>query len=289
MNIIIAKTAGFCSGVKRGIGLIEKALVRAKPLCAFNFPVHNAVVVNGLISRGLRFVSSSDHAVKDDALLIGTHGAGPEVYESAALRGIEIVDATCPMVKKVQRAARMAAGHSDMVIIAGDRNHTEVKSVCEWTGADKALVIESVDNVKNIPRGLSLSIVSQTTFSCLEFGRIVDFIRNSAAPKSLEVFRTICPATFRRQEEVRELAGIADKIFIIGDADSANSRRLVETSLSENIPAKLISTSEEITADGLEGVKILGISAGASTPDEVIRQCKNRIITIINSAHAIND
>ncbi|MBI5360024.1 MAG: 4-hydroxy-3-methylbut-2-enyl diphosphate reductase [Planctomycetes bacterium] len=286
MNIIIAKTAGFCSGVQRGIGLIEKALAaQGKPLYALNFPVHNAVAVSGLIGRGLKFLNSLDGLAKDGALLIGTHGACPEVYAVAQANGIEIVDATCPMVKRVQRTARMAAGHSDMVIIVGNRNHTEVKSVCEWAGTGKALVIESVDDVRNIPRGLSLAIVSQTTFSCREFGMIVDFIRKSAASGAIEVFRTICPATFRRQEEVRELAGIADKIFIIGDSSSANSLRLVETALFENTPAKLVSSSGEITAEDLEGVEILGISAGASTPDEVIRQCKNKIITIADNAH----
>lgn len=268
MRIEKAAEIGFCTGVRHAINMIEKAAKELGPLQTLGPVVHNQQVVNKLASRGVTVAESLDQ-LKRDILCISSHGVGPQVIEQAEVRGIRIIDTTCTFVRRTQAAAKKLAGSGFSVVIFGDENHREVQGVLGYAG-EKGLATVNVPPFEKLsPR---VGVLSQTTQSFAAFHSFVSsFVQEHLENISeLRVVNTICDATRRRQEAALELARRSDVMLVVGSRGSANTKRLAEL-CSAIVETHHIEMAQEIDKSWLaKKVERVGITAGASTPDEVI-------------------
>jgi len=268
MQIEKAAEIGFCTGVRRAINMIERAATELGPLQTLGPIVHNQQVVDRLAEHGVTVAESLDQ-LKREILCISSHGVGPQVIEEAESRGIKIIDTTCPFVRRTQVAAKKLANSGFSVIVFGDENHREVQGVLGYAG-EKGLATVKVPSFKKLsPR---VGILSQTTQSFTAFHSFVSsFIQTHLESISeLRVVNTICDATRKHQEAALDLARRSDLMLVVGSRGSANTKRLAEL-CSALIETHHIETAQEIDPKWLSGkVERIGITAGASTPDEVI-------------------
>ena len=275
MQIEKAAEIGFCTGVRRAINMIERAAKELGPLQTLGPIVHNQQVVNMLAERGVTVAESLDQ-LKRDILCISSHGVGPQVIAEAESRGIKIIDTTCPFVRRTQVAAKRLANSGFSVIIFGDENHREVQGVLGYAG-EKGLATVKVPSFKKLsPR---VGILSQTTQSFTAFHSFVSsFIQTHLESISeLRVVNTICDATRKHQEAALDLARRSDLMLVVGSRGSANTKRLAEL-CSALVETHHIETAQEIDPKWLGGkAERVGITAGASTPDEVIDDVLSRL------------
>ena len=275
MEVILAEHLGFCYGVKRAIEIARENASPNGTSSTLGPIIHNPQMVERLKNEGVGTVGSLDE-MKDGLVIIRSHGVGPKVYEDAESRGLELVDATCPHVKKAQLSAKLLSEEGYTVVIIGEKNHPEVKSIFEWT-ARGAHIIETEAEAEKLPRIGKLGIVSQTTFSAERFQRIVSRLLEKS--REIKILRTICTATDLRQTAALELAEKVDMMLVIGGKNSANTSRLAQICATK-CKTYHIETVAELQDDWMKGVNKIGITAGASTPDwiikEVYKQCQNR-------------
>lgn len=275
MEVILAEHLGFCYGVKRAIEIARENASPNGTSSTLGPIIHNPQMVERLKNEGVGTVGSLDE-MKDGLVIIRSHGVGPKVYEDAESRGLELVDATCPHVKKAQLSAKLLSEEGYTVVIIGEKNHPEVKSIFEWT-ARGAYIIETEEEAEKLPRIGKLGIVSQTTFSAERFQRIVSRLLEKS--REIKILRTICTATDLRQTAALELAEKVDMMLVIGGKNSANTSRLAQICATK-CKTYHIETVAELQDDWMKGVNKIGITAGASTPDwiikEVYKQCQNR-------------
>lgn len=275
MEVILAEHLGFCYGVKRAIEIARENASSNGTSSTLGPIIHNPQMVERLKNEGVGTVGSLDE-MKDGLVIIRSHGVGPKVYEDAESRGLELVDATCPHVKKAQLSAKLLSEEGYTVVIIGEKNHPEVKSIFEWT-ARGAYIIETEAEAEKLPRIGKLGIVSQTTFSAERFQRIVSRLLEKS--REIKILRTICTATDLRQTAALELAEKVDMMLVIGGKNSANTSRLAQICATK-CKTYHIETVAELQDDWMKGVNKIGITAGASTPDwiikEVYKQCQNR-------------
>ena len=275
MEVILAEHLGFCYGVKRAIEIARENASPNGTSSTLGPIIHNPQMVERLKNEGVGTVGSLDE-MKDGLVIIRSHGVGPKVYEDAESRGLELVDATCPHVKKAQLSAKLLSEEGYTVVIIGEKNHPEVKSIFEWT-ARGAYIIETEAEAEKLPRIGKLGIVSQTTFSAERFQRIVSRLLEKS--REIKILRTICTATDLRQTAALELAEKVDMMLVIGGKNSANTSRLAQICATK-CKTYHIETVVELQDDWMKGVNKIGITAGASTPDwiikEVYKQCQNR-------------
>jgi 4-hydroxy-3-methylbut-2-enyl diphosphate reductase len=248
--------------------MIERAAGELGPLQTLGPIVHNQQVVNRLAERGVTVAESIDQ-LKRDILCISSHGVGPQVLQEAGARGIKIIDTTCPFVRRSQVAAKKLAGSGFSVVVFGDENHREVQGVLGYAG-EKGLATTRVPPFEKLsPR---VGILSQTTQSFAAFHNFVSsFVQaHLESIDELRVVNTICDATRKHQEAALELARRADLMLVVGSRGSANTKRLAEL-CSAIVETHHIETAQEIDPSWLTGkIDLVGITAGASTPDEVI-------------------
>ena len=275
MEVILAEHLGFCYGVKRAIEIARENASPNGTSSTLGPIIHNPQMVERLKNEGVGTVGSLDE-MKDGLVIIRSHGVGPKVYEDAESRGLELVDATSPHVKKAQLSAKLLSEEGYTVVIIGEKNHPEVKSIFEWT-ARGAYIIETEAEAEKLPRIGKLGIVSQTTFSAERFQRIVSRLLEKS--REIKILRTICTATDLRQTAALELAEKVDMMLVIGGKNSANTSRLAQICATK-CKTYHIETVAELQDDWMKGVNKIGITAGASTPDwiikEVYKQCQNR-------------
>ena len=275
MEVILAEHLGFCYGVKRAIEIARENASPNGTSSTLGPIIHNPQMVERLKNEGVGTVGSLDE-MKDGLVIIRSHGVGPKVYEDAESRGLELVDASCPHVKKAQLSAKLLSEEGYTVVIIGEKNHPEVKSIFEWT-ARGAYIIETEAEAEKLPRIGKLGIVSQTTFSAERFQRIVSRLLEKS--REIKILRTICTATDLRQTAALELAEKVDMMLVIGGKNSANTSRLAQICATK-CKTYHIETVAELQDDWMKGVNKIGITAGASTPDwiikEVYKQCQNR-------------
>ena len=268
MQIEKAAEIGFCTGVRRAINMIERAATELGPLQTLGPIVHNQQVVDRLAEHGVTVAESLDQ-LKREILCISSHGVGPQVIQEAEARGIRIIDTTCPFVRRSQVAAKRLANSGFSVIVFGDENHREVQGVLGYAG-EKGLATVKVPSFKKLsPR---VGILSQTTQSFSAFHNFVSsFVQTHLESiAELRVVNTICDATRKHQEAALELARRSDLMLVVGSRGSANTKRLAEL-CSALVETHHIETAQEIDPKWLSGkVERIGITAGASTPDEVI-------------------
>jgi (E)-4-hydroxy-3-methyl-but-2-enyl pyrophosphate reductase len=272
MGVKLAKTAGFCMGVRRAVDLvIDIAQHKGKEhVYTYGPLIHNPQTIDLLRTRGIIPISDIDDIDESDkgaTIIIRAHGISPEEREKVKEKGIKIVDATCPKVAHVQAIIKKHVSLDYTVLIIGDREHPEVNGLFGYAYG-KGIVIGSTEEVENLPPLEKVCVVAQTTQSVDEFIDIVDRIK-ARFPDTV-VFDTICDSTESRQAEVKSLAAEMDAIFIVGGRNSANTKRLVRISELEGKPTFHIETADELHEIPTSTYDNIGISAGASTPNWII-------------------
>ena len=267
MEVILADNLGFCYGVKRAIQLAEDSAAPGQVINTLGPIIHNPQMVAKLAENGVGTVDTLEEA-REGTIIIRSHGVGPEVYKQVEAMGINMVDATCPHVRKAQSSARMLANEGYQVVIIGEKHHPEVKSIIEWAG-EGAVAIETEEEADELPKYGKLGIVAQTTFSAPKFKQIVDRLLDKSS--DIKILRTICTATDQRQSAAIKLAAQVELMLVIGGKNSANTTRLAQL-CSDKCKTYHIETAEELCDEWFDKIKKIGITAGASTPDWIIKE-----------------
>jgi len=278
LKIIVADHAGFCFGVKRAVELAEEA-TRLGTVASLGPLIHNKWEVERLQKLGLSELSdlgdddAEENQPRPAAVLIRTHGVGPQVYELLKRRGLRIIDATCPHVRKAQTVAQEAQANGYQVIIFGDKNHPEVQGIQGWTG-DRAVIVSSLEELDQVRQQGRLAdkvaVLAQTTEKEERFAEIVRYLQENV-PK-LQVLSTICSATRLRQEAVSKLAQDVDVMIVIGGKNSSNTQKLAEACRSKGIPTYFIERASELERSWFQENFHVGVTAGSSTPDWIIKE-----------------
>jgi small subunit ribosomal protein S1 len=267
MEIIVAKTAGFCFGVKRALELVDQALAETDtPIYSLGPLIHNPAVVAALEARGLKTIETLD-GLFEGRVVIRSHGVGPSVISAAQAQRLTLIDATCPFVKNVQELAMVLYQEGYQVVIVGEREHAEVKGVLDSV-AGKALVIEHPDEIRLDQLQSKVGIVSQTTQDSIGFNRVIGAI--VPYTKESRVFNTICVATAQRQQEASKLSRQVEVMIVVGGKNSANTRHLAEICSTGGALTYQVEAAADLQAVWFSGVSRIGVTAGASTPDAQI-------------------
>ncbi len=278
MKIHIAKTAGFCMGVRRAVDLALdlKRHHPPEPILTYGPLIHNPQTLELLDSRGISQQNSVDK-INAGTAIIRAHGISPEERLLLETKKVNIVDATCPRVTRVQALIHKHAQKNDFCVIVGDEDHPEVRALIGFATAGSIAVSGPgmMDKLATLPEGRSICVVAQTTQEPEKFKRVVDFLKKRGF--DLSVYDTICDSTKKRQAEVKNLAKQVDLIVVVGGKGSGNTRRLLEVA-SEHCPKAIhVETADEISILDFKGVNTIGITAGASTPNWQIRSVIDRI------------
>ena len=272
---------GFCFGVRRAVELAQKSLNEncGKKVYSLGPLIHNEKVLEALKQKGLNIIEENDieHIEKESVVIIRAHGVAPNIIKSLEEKKCVIVDATCPRVKASQKMVERYSAEDDFVILTGDKNHGEVIGIAGYAGKNFALIQDLNEALKMDFDSLSdknVILLSQTTYNPVEFEQIEKVFKNRFS--NLAVLNTICPATNERQNSLLELCKKVDGVLVIGGKNSANTKRLFQTALKNCKAAAHIQSKNEIPADFFKMEKV-GITAGASTPDEIIMDVKNKL------------
>lgn len=268
LEIRIAEHTGFCRGVKRAVDLAREA-ARCGPVFALGELAHNQALKLWLEEQGVSFVESLAQVPDGASVLIRTHGAAPEVFAEATGRGMLVFDATCSYVSRLQVLVRELVDKGARVLIIGDAIHPEVQALSAW-GRGQAMIISQEAEIDRLSLEKPLAVVFQTTQRRDIAGRICEKLKTLVP--AVEIYDTICQATWQRQEAVRRLAPAVDIMVVVGDRHSANTRRLAEISREAGTVTIEVAQGSELNRSQLRGAKFVGIAAGASTPDWTIKE-----------------
>lgn len=268
MEIRIAENCGFCYGVKRAVNMAQDTSDQLERSYTLGPIIHNPQVVSNLEEHGVYAVDSLDE-IPGGTVIIRSHGVGPAVYEEATDKGLKVVDATCPHVKKAQQDAKSVIDSGMSLIILGEEKHPEVISINLWA-QNKGIVIETEEEAKILPFVENRGVVVQTTFSQFKFQSIIDILEEKT--QNLKVFKTICTATQERQNSAVELAKTVDLMIVVGGKNSGNTNRLAEVCRDVGCTTYHIETAAELQLDWFNHVQTVGVTAGASTPDWIIKE-----------------
>ncbi|KGF47476.1 4-hydroxy-3-methylbut-2-enyl diphosphate reductase [Veillonella montpellierensis DNF00314] len=268
MEIKIAENCGFCFGVKRAVQMALEAADSDRESYTLGPIIHNPQVVGKLADKGVGSVDTLQD-IPEGTVIIRSHGVGPAVYEEAKCRDLDVIDATCPHVKKAQRDAASVVEEGMTLVILGEKDHPEVKSINLWSG-NKAIIVETEENAKNLPIVEKMGVVVQTTFSQFKFQSIIDILETKS--KNLKVFKTICTATQERQSSAVALAKEVDLMIVIGGKNSGNTTRLAEVCRDVGCTTYHIETATELQLAWFKDTQTVGVTAGASTPDWIIKE-----------------
>lgn len=278
MEIRVARTAGFCFGVKRAVDMVYEQIAQGESVTTYGPIIHNEAVVADLAARGVRIADTREELEKltGGSVVIRSHGAPKAVYDLLAAKGLNVVDATCPFVKKIHRIVREQCDAGMRVLIIGDPAHPEVQGIRGWGDADTV----AADNIDDIVRALPYkdkpaAVVAQTTFNLLKFQEIVAEMRSMGY--DLKSFNTICSATRERQQETAELASVSDMMVVIGSPNSSNTRKLYDISKQRCDRTFFVSSADELKGREFPQAEKIGITAGASAPDNIIAEVSNYV------------
>ena len=280
MEIKLAKTAGFCFGVKRAVDTVYKEAEKNKEtIYTFGPIIHNEQVVEDLEKNGVSVVHTIDELKtlkKGTTVIVRSHGVGKQVYDLMEECGLNIVDATCPFVKKIHRIVERESKAGKRIIIIGNDRHPEVEGIKGWV-CGTATVIETAEEAKGFTAGEKeqLCIVSQTTFNYNKFQDLVEII--SEKGYDVESINTICNATEERQTEAKLIAGTVDAMIVIGGSHSSNTQKLFEICKKECENTYYIQTLEDLDTENLRGMNVVGVTAGASTPNNIIEEVQKHV------------
>ncbi len=279
MEVRLAKTAGFCFGVRRAVDTVYEQVEQAEgPIYTYGPIVHNEIVVQELEEKGVKVLNSEEElkSLTSGTVIIRAHGVGEKVYELLKQQGVNLVDATCPFVKKIHRIARKEEANGRHILIIGNAKHPEVEGIRGWC-EKPAYVVESLEEAENfaLPMGEKLCIVSQTTFNYNKFEDIVEII--SKKGYDIIVLNTICSATEERQTEAREIASDVDAMIVIGGSHSSNTQKLFEICKKECENTYYIQSLDDLDLKTSQSIRCVGITAGASTPNKIIEEVQKHV------------
>lgn len=282
MKLLLSKPRGFCAGVERAIETVEKALALwGAPIYVKHEIVHNRYVVDGLKGKGAIFIEDLEDVPVGCRLIYSAHGVSPAVREKAKTRQLIEIDATCGLVTRVHSAVKRFAAQGYQIILIGHRNHVEVIGTA-GEAPEVTTIVEGVEDVVKLSFSEEdkLFYITQTTLSLDDVKDITDALiakypRIETLPSS-----SICYATTNRQMALREITDQTDLVLVVGDPQSSNSNRLREVASKREIPSYLINNENEILPSWFEGVKTIGLTAGASTPESIVQRCIQRLIEL---------
>lgn len=279
MKVVLAKRAGFCFGVKRATQMAFEAAGKDQNTFTLGPIIHSPQVVNKLEEMGVGVVKELT-GVSNGTVIIRSHGVLASEMEEAQQKQLNVLDATCPFVKKAQEHVKYLSDAGYDVLVVGDAEHPEVQGIVSY-GHDKVYVVASGEQVMQLPRMGKMGVVAQTTQSFDNLKSVVtECLRRSG---EVRVFNTICDATAVRQQEATELAQEVDCVIVIGGYNSANTRRLAEICTEIQPKTYHIETASEINQNWFDGVETVGVTAGASTPKWIIDEVLDRLEKIGNS------
>ena len=280
-DVILAKTAGFCFGVNRAVDTVYEQISSGEKIYTFGPIIHNQEVVNDLKSKGVNVVNSVDEisSINKGTIIIRSHGIAKNIQDIIVSSGLNIVDATCPFVKKIHNVVMRESALGKKIIIIGSNSHPEVEGIKGWCDPNNpATVIETIEEAEGFKcsENLEICIVSQTTFNQNKFKELVDIFNKKGY--NVTVVNTICNATFERQKEAREIAKQVDSMIVIGDSSSSNTQKLYEICKRECEDTQYIQTLDDLKRSP-DSISCVGITAGASTPNNIIEEVQNYVRT----------
>ncbi|HQL95546.1 MAG TPA: 4-hydroxy-3-methylbut-2-enyl diphosphate reductase [Candidatus Hydrogenedentes bacterium] len=274
MKIVVARPRGFCAGVDRAIRSVEQALERhGAPVHVLNHIVHNAHVVEELRGKGAVFVRDLDEVPEGGLVLFSAHGVGPDRWAHAKRRGLNVIDATCPLVEKVHNEARRFSDKGRTVILVGEAGHDETLGTMGWA-PDHILLVQTLEEAEHVavPDPANTAYITQTTLSVEDCRAIVEVLKRRFPEIQAPPREDICYATSNRQAAVVALSPEADLVLVVGDAESANSKRLRDIARGMGKPAHLIPDAGAIRPEWLDGVTNLLLTSGASVPERLVAE-----------------
>ena len=279
MEVIVAKTAGFCFGVKRAVEQVYEQIAKAeKPVYTYGPIIHNEFVVKDLEKKGVCVLNTEEElsALTDGIVVIRSHGVGKHIYDLLEAHHITVVDATCPFVKKIHRIVEKQTAEGRRVIIIGSPEHPEVQGLRGW-GNDTTLVVEKPEQIDDLllSKEEKLCIVSQTTFNYKKFQDLVEKFEKKGY--DILVLNTICNATQERQVEARRIASEVDAMIVIGGKHSSNTQKLYEICQKECKNTYFIQSLGDFNPECVNSVRSVGITAGASTPNQIIEEVHTNV------------
>ncbi len=273
MKVILARGAGFCFGVTRAVELAKQS-AKEQEVYTLGPLIHNPQAVRELENEGVKEIGSVEEAPPGAVVIIPAHGVGPDILARIKEKGLAMVDATCPFVRKAQDIAGELTARGFQVVIVGDKGHPEVKGIMGCTNG-QALVVEGPGEAESLPSMSKAAVLAQTTQPLANFQAVVGVLQKKA--EHLEVYNTICHATGLRQEATLKLAREVEAMVVVGGANSANTRRLAELSKAAGTPTYQVETAGELNPSWFAGVRVAGLTAGASTPHWIVEEVQRRM------------
>ena len=280
MEIKVAKTAGFCFGVKRAVETVYDQVEKEKGKQIYTYGpiIHNDEVVKDMQKRGVKVIQTEEELenLENGVVIIRSHGVPKRIYDKLAEKNIACVDATCPFFKKIHNIVKRESEAGSQIVIIGNNEHPEVEGIKGWS-TSPVTVIQTMEDVNNFEpdRSRKVCIVSQTTFNYKKFEELVEII--SKKRYDISVLNTICNATTERQTEARSIAEGVDAMIVIGDKHSSNTQKLFEICDKACNNTYYIQTLDDLDLNQLGSAKTVGITAGASTPNNIIEEVQNNV------------
>jgi 4-hydroxy-3-methylbut-2-enyl diphosphate reductase len=273
-RVLLASPRGYCAGVERAVDTVERLLdLHGPPVYVRKQIVHNAHVVRDLEARGAIFVEDEGEVPEGKTVVLSAHGVAPSVYANAQARGLNTIDATCPLVTKVHVQARRYAADGYTVLLIGHAGHEEVVGTM-GEAPESTLLVQSVEDAEalELPADARVAYITQTTLSVDETGEIITALRRRFPEIHAPKKEDICYATSNRQWAVKDLLAEVDLLLVIGSRNSSNSNRLVEVARANGVSAQLIDDETDIVESWLDGVETVGLTSGASAPEKLVER-----------------
>ena len=280
MEVIVAKSAGFCFGVERAVDTVYSEVGSNEKIYTLGPIIHNDQVVSDLEQKGVTVIDDIEK-VKDldgGTVIIRSHGISREEEDMLKASALKVVDATCPFVKKIHRIVERSSAEGKQVVVIGSKDHPEVRGIIGWCQKDcPVYVIENEQEAADLSLdgGREITVVSQTTFRLGKFQELVDILREKGY--NVDVVNTICNATSKRQEEAERIASEVDMMIVIGDSKSSNTQKLYEICSRECKCTIHVQTKDNLEAGRIRPLRRVGITAGASTPKKIIEEVQNYV------------
>ncbi len=278
MEVLLAKSAGFCFGVKRAVDTVYDLTQTGKKIYTYGPIIHNEQVVKDLEEKGVSVIETEEalKGITEGTVVIRSHGVPKRIYELIEKQGLECVDATCPFVKRIHKIVEKESALGKQILIIGNAGHPEVEGIMGWC-TTPAMVAETREEAEkiSIDGQKEVCIVSQTTFNYNKFQELVEIFMKRGY--YISVVNTICNATEERQTEAREIAAKVDAMIVIGGKHSSNTRKLYEICSRECAATYFIQTLDDLHLELPKSVRLVGITAGASTPNKIIEEVQNYV------------
>ena len=278
MEVTVAKSAGFCFGVKRAVDMVYEEAVKERKVYTLGPIIHNEQVVEEFAEKGVQVLESVEELEdgEDAAVIIRSHGIAQKVFRQLEDKKVRIIDATCPFVKKIHRIVQEKKEEGYQIVIAGSAKHPEVVGICGWCG-NQCQVVETLEEAQKcvLETGKKVCVVAQTIFNYKKFKDIVAIL--SKKSYDILVMNTICNATEERQTEAGTIARKSDAMIVIGGKHSSNTRKLYEICKNECLNTHFIQTLDDLDLKLFQSFRSVGITAGASTPNKIIKEVQSYV------------